>query len=127
MHAVKVQCIEQCNDISPELLDRVGARRERGLSVPSRVIAQHPDLLSKFGNLRIPHGIIRTKRIREHQHGCSTLTFQRVMNSGFPGLNDGHRVYSSPAKILPRRAATARKTTRLRLEENGTFLKRRPC
>ncbi len=84
MHAVQVQCIEQCNDISPEMLDRVGARRDRGLSVTSRVIAQHPELFSKFGNLWIPHGIIRAQRIREHQHRCSTLTFQRVMNSCFP-------------------------------------------
>src|ERR1700694_6283055 len=120
MHAVQVQCIEQCNDILPELLDRVGARRDRGLSMTSRVIAQHAEFFSKLGNLRIPHGIIRAKRIREHQHRCSTLTFQRVMNSSFPGLNDGHRVYSSPAGILARLAATTRKTKHLRLEENGS-------
>src|ERR1700686_3957834 len=127
MHAVQVQCIEQCNDIFPELVDRVGARRDRGLSVTSGVIAQHPERFSKFGNLWIPHGIIRAQRIREHQHGCSTLTFQRVMNSSFPGLNDRHRAYSSPAGIMARLGATARKTTHLRLEENESFLKRRPC
>src|SRR5882762_5589259 len=126
MDAAEVQCIQQGDDIFCELLDRVRSRRDRGLSVASGVIAQDPKLLSNLGNLWIPHGIIGAKRIREHQHGCSTLTFQRVMNSCFSRLNDGHRAYSSPAGILPRLAATARKTTRLRLEENGSFSKRRP-
>src|SRR6266436_743541 len=110
MDVVQVQCIQQCDDIFPELFDRVRARRERGLSVASRVIAQDTELLSKLGKLGVPHGIIRAERIRKHQHGCSTLTFQRVMNSRFSGLKDGHGDYSSPAGILPRLAATARMT-----------------
>src|SRR6266849_2970299 len=101
MDAVQIQGIQECNDIFPELLNRVGARRERGLSVTSRVIAQDPELLSKLRNLRVPHGIIRAKSIGEQKCGCSTLTFQRVMNSGISRLNDGHRAYSSPAGILP--------------------------
>src|SRR5260370_34815826 len=109
MHAVQVQCIKQCNDIFAELFDRVGARCAGGLSVPSRVVAQHPELLSNFGNLRSPHGIIRAKRIREHQCGRPTLAFQYVMNSGFARLNDGHRAYSSPTVVLSRLAATTRK------------------
>src|SRR5260370_42294020 len=101
MHAVQVQRIKQCKYIFPELLDRVGARCERGSPVPPSVVAQDAEVLSKFGHLRIPHGIIGAKRIREHQHRSSTLTFQRVMNSGFSTLNDGRASYSPPGGILP--------------------------
>src|SRR5260370_34874420 len=108
MDVVQVQCIQQCDDIFPELFDRVRARRERGLSVASRVIAQDAELLSKLGKLEVPHGIIRAERIRKHQHGCSTLTFQRVMNPRFSGLKDGHGDYSSPPGIFPPLAPTTR-------------------
>src|ERR1700732_322082 len=44
------------------------------------------------------------------------------MDARFSDLNDGHRVYSSPAGILARLAAAAWKTTHPRLKENGSFL-----
>src|SRR5204863_8308486 len=102
--------------------DRVGSRRDRGLSVASGVVTQDAKPLAKLGSLRVPHGVICAKRIREYQHGCSTLTFQRVMNSGFSRLNDRHRVYSSPTGILRRPAATTQKPRHPGLEENRFFL-----
>src|SRR4029077_7199589 len=95
MDAVQVQCIQQCDDLFREQLDGIRARRQRRLSVASHVIAQDAELPSKLADLRVPHGIIRAERIREHQDGCSALPFQRVMNSGFSGLDGGHETYSS--------------------------------
>src|SRR5882757_7688589 len=105
MDAVQIQCIQQCDDIFPELLDRIRARRGRGLSVASRVVTQDTEILTKLVSLRVPHGIIRPEGIREHQYGFSALTFQRVMDAGISGFEDRHFEYFSPAGILPRRAA----------------------
>src|ERR1700704_1335086 len=113
MHAIQFQCVEQRNDISSELLDRVRARRGGGLSVTSRVVAQKPELFSKFGSLRLPHRKIGAERIREHQRGCSALTIECVMNAGFSRLKDGHRNYSSSAGILLRLAQPRDGITRL--------------
>ena len=74
----------------------------------SRIVTQAPELLTKFVNLRVPHGIIRAEGIREHQYGSSALTFQRVMDAGISGFKDGHLDYSSPAGILPRLTSTTR-------------------
>src|SRR5258708_5527834 len=71
----------------------------------SRVVTQGPELLTKLADLRVPHGIIRTEGIREHQYGFSALTFQRVMDAGISRFKDGHFEYFSPAGILPQRAA----------------------
>src|SRR5438132_9166217 len=100
MDAVQILCIEQCNDILREKLDRIGSRREGRLTMASRVVAQEMELLTKLRSLRVPHGIVRAERIRKHQHGRSILAFQRVVNPRFTRFEDGHRAYSSPIGIL---------------------------
>src|SRR6266849_6371261 len=105
MDIVQIQCIQQCNDIFPELLDGIRARSGRGLTVTSRVVTQAPELLTKLVDLRFPHGIIRAEGIREHQDWRSALAFQRVMDPRISGFKDRHLDYSSVAGILPRLAA----------------------
>ena len=61
--------IDQCQHVAAQLLDRVVARHRGRSAVSARVEAKHPEVRCQGLNLRVPHPVIETQRMRQHQDG----------------------------------------------------------
>lgn len=63
-----VQGIQQGQHVAAQLLDAIGTFADQGLAVATGVVAQHLEVPSEGGDLRIPHVQVGAQGVGQHQH-----------------------------------------------------------
>src|SRR5271156_2764931 len=89
MNTVKVERIQQTQDVATQLLDGVVARRYRRPAMSARVVTQNAEMPLQFFHLWIPHGKFGAERIGEHEHRL-LITRECIVRPQFSDLDKRH-------------------------------------
>ena len=108
MRTLDVQCIEQTQHVAAQLFDAVRPRCHQRLAVATGIKTQHPEMLGKRGNLRVPHVQVGAQRVGQHQHRRIDRALNGVVQFAIGELNESHSPLLQTVKALC--SATARST-----------------
>lgn len=76
--------------IAPQLRDGVAAGRRIRSAMAAQVEPKHAKMPQQRRYLRVPHPVVRTQRVRQHQQRLIGRAFQPVVNPRSPRIGKWH-------------------------------------